>query len=103
MRLCRRRAVRPGSRSLLSPTNSKRNLEKEQRSSSCHPEIRSTTGHADGLSSGSNQRHRWRDERRFGGCLHALSKNRKFHWHMSGPHFRDYHLLLDEHSEQLLA
>src|SRR5205823_8807761 len=30
-------------------------------------------------------------------------KTKNFHWHMSGPHFRDYHLLLDEHSEQLLA
>src|SRR5438067_9976985 len=30
-------------------------------------------------------------------------KTKNFHWHMSGPYFRDYHLLLDEHSEQLLA
>jgi starvation-inducible DNA-binding protein len=30
-------------------------------------------------------------------------KTKNFHWHMSGPHFRDYHLLLDEHSEQLFA
>jgi starvation-inducible DNA-binding protein len=28
-------------------------------------------------------------------------KTKNFHWHMSGPHFRDYHLLLDEHGEQL--
>jgi len=28
-------------------------------------------------------------------------KTKNFHWHMSGPHFRDYHLLLDEHAEQL--
>jgi len=28
-------------------------------------------------------------------------KTKNFHWHMSGPHFRDYHLLLDEQSEQL--
>src|SRR5471030_1892335 len=28
-------------------------------------------------------------------------KTKSFHWHMSGPHFRDYHLLLDEHSEQI--
>ena len=27
-------------------------------------------------------------------------KTKSFHWHMSGRHFRDYHLLLDEHSEQ---
>jgi starvation-inducible DNA-binding protein len=30
-------------------------------------------------------------------------KTKNFHWHMSGPHFRDYHLLLDEQSEQILA
>ncbi len=28
-------------------------------------------------------------------------KTKNFHWHMSGPHFRDYHLLLDEHGDQL--
>lgn len=28
-------------------------------------------------------------------------KTKNFHWHMSGSHFRDYHLLLDEHSEQI--
>jgi len=30
-------------------------------------------------------------------------KTKNFHWHMSGPHFRDYHLLLDEHADQLYA
>jgi starvation-inducible DNA-binding protein len=30
-------------------------------------------------------------------------KTKNFHWHISGPHFRDYHLLLDEQSEQILA
>jgi starvation-inducible DNA-binding protein len=30
-------------------------------------------------------------------------KTKNFHWHMSGPHFRDYHLLLDEQASQLLA
>lgn len=30
-------------------------------------------------------------------------KTKNFHWHMSGVHFRDYHLLLDEHAEQLFA
>src|ERR1700751_4817370 len=30
-------------------------------------------------------------------------KTKNFHWHMSGPHFRDYHLLLDKHAEQLFA
>jgi starvation-inducible DNA-binding protein len=29
-------------------------------------------------------------------------KTKNFHWHMSGPHFRDYHLLLDEQSDQIL-
>ncbi|WP_201837300.1 Dps family protein [Microvirga zambiensis] len=30
-------------------------------------------------------------------------KTKNFHWHVSGPHFRDYHLLLDEHAEQIFA
>jgi starvation-inducible DNA-binding protein len=30
-------------------------------------------------------------------------KTKNFHWHMNGPHFRDYHLLLDEHGEQIFA
>ncbi|ESJ21481.1 DNA-binding protein [Cupriavidus sp. HPC(L)] len=30
-------------------------------------------------------------------------KTRNFHWHISGPHFRDYHLMLDEQSLQILA
>jgi starvation-inducible DNA-binding protein len=30
-------------------------------------------------------------------------KTKNFHWHMSGPHFRDYHLLLDEGADQLFA
>jgi starvation-inducible DNA-binding protein len=30
-------------------------------------------------------------------------KTKNFHWHISGPHFRDYHLLLDEQVEQLFA
>jgi len=34
-------------------------------------------------------------------ALYLKSKN--FHWHMSGPHFRDYHLLLDEQSDQIYA
>jgi len=28
-------------------------------------------------------------------------KTKNFHWHMSGPHFRDYHLLLDDHASQI--
>src|ERR1700726_295338 len=34
-------------------------------------------------------------------ALYVKTKN--FHWHMSGRHFRDYHLLLDEHAEQVFA
>jgi starvation-inducible DNA-binding protein len=30
-------------------------------------------------------------------------KTKNFHWHMEGPHFRDYHLLLDEQGEQIFA
>jgi len=45
------------------------------------------------------------------GALNALladvfavyMKTKNFHWHMSGPHFRDYHLLLDEQGDQLFA
>src|ERR1700693_5377667 len=34
-------------------------------------------------------------------ALYVKTKN--FHWHISGPHFRDYHLLLDEHSTQIFS
>lgn len=34
-------------------------------------------------------------------ALYVKTKN--FHWHMSGPHFRSYHLLLDDQSEQILS
>jgi starvation-inducible DNA-binding protein len=34
-------------------------------------------------------------------ALYVKTKN--FHWHVSGPHFRDYHLFLDEQSEQILG
>jgi starvation-inducible DNA-binding protein len=45
------------------------------------------------------------------GVLNALAadlfalylKTKNFHWHMSGPHFRDYHLLLDEQATQIFA
>ena len=30
-------------------------------------------------------------------------KTKNFHWHLSGPHFRDYHLMFDEHGDQLFA
>lgn len=35
--------------------------------------------------------------------LALYMKTKNFHWHMSGPHFRDYHLLLDEQGEQIFA
>src|SRR5262245_45170880 len=46
-----------------------------------------------------------------GGALNALLadvfalylKTKNFHWHVSGPHFRDYHLLLDEQADQIFA
>src|SRR5690349_12955848 len=34
-------------------------------------------------------------------ALYVKTKN--FHWHVSGPHFRDYHLMLDEQAEQVFA
>src|SRR5580704_7727944 len=34
-------------------------------------------------------------------CLYMKTKN--FHWHMTGSHFRDYHLLLDEQADQMFA
>ncbi|MGH9327641.1 MAG: Dps family protein [Terriglobia bacterium] len=34
-------------------------------------------------------------------ALYVKTKN--FHWHVSGPHFRDYHLLLDEHATQIFG
>ena len=45
------------------------------------------------------------------GCMNAILadafalyvKTKNFHWHLSGPHFRDYHLLLDEQADQLYA
>jgi starvation-inducible DNA-binding protein len=30
-------------------------------------------------------------------------KTKNFHWYMSGPHFRDYHLLLDDQSDQIFS
>ena len=36
-------------------------------------------------------------------ALALYVKTKNFHWHMSGPHYRDYHLLLDEHGEQIFA
>lgn len=49
--------------------------------------------------------------RDIGAALHALLadvfalyvKTKNFHWHMSGRHFRDYHLMLDEQSDQIFA
>ena len=52
-----------------------------------------------------------RATRDISGALNALLadlfalylKTKNFHWHVSGPHFRDYHLLLDEQADQLYA
>ena len=52
-----------------------------------------------------------KDARDITGALNALLadvfslylKTKNFHWHMSGPNFRDYHLLLDDHGDQLFA
>ena len=30
-------------------------------------------------------------------------KTKNFHWHVSGPHFREYHLLFDEHATELIG
>jgi starvation-inducible DNA-binding protein len=46
-----------------------------------------------------------------GGAMNAILadvftlylKTKNFHWHMTGPHFRDYHLLLDEQADQIFA
>jgi starvation-inducible DNA-binding protein len=35
--------------------------------------------------------------------LWFIHKTKNFHWHVSGPHFRDYHLLLDEQGDQIFA
>ncbi len=35
--------------------------------------------------------------------LALYMKTKNFHWHVSGPHFRDYHLLFDEQADQILA
>jgi starvation-inducible DNA-binding protein len=36
-------------------------------------------------------------------CFALYLKTKNFHWHVSGPHFRDYHLLLDEQAQQIYA
>lgn len=36
-------------------------------------------------------------------CFVLYLKTKNFHWHISGPHFRDYHLLLDEQADQIFA
>jgi starvation-inducible DNA-binding protein len=36
-------------------------------------------------------------------CYALYLKTKNFHWHVSGPHFRDYHLLLDDQASQILA
>lgn len=36
-------------------------------------------------------------------CYALYLKTKNFHWHVSGPHFRDYHLLLDDQATQILG
>ena len=36
-------------------------------------------------------------------CFALYFKTKNFHWHVSGPHFRDYHLLLDDQAAQIYA
>ena len=36
-------------------------------------------------------------------CIALYIKTKNFHWHMSGPHFRDYHLMLDDQATQILG
>lgn len=36
-------------------------------------------------------------------CYALYLKTKNFHWHVSGPHFRDYHLMLDDQAAQILA
>ena len=36
-------------------------------------------------------------------CFALYLKTKNFHWHVSGPHFRDYHLMLDDQAAQILA
>ncbi|WP_298092703.1 DNA starvation/stationary phase protection protein [uncultured Sphingomonas sp.] len=36
-------------------------------------------------------------------CYALYLKTKNFHWHVSGPHFRDYHLLLDDQAAQILS
>lgn len=36
-------------------------------------------------------------------CFALYLKTKNFHWHVSGPHFRDYHLMLDDQATQILG
>ena len=40
---------------------------------------------------------------RFADVYALYFKTKNFHWHLSGPHFRDYHKLFDQHAEQLIG
>ena len=53
----------------------------------------------------------WKATKEIAGAMNAILadvfalyiKTKNFHWHLSGPHFRDYHLLFDEHAAQIFA
>src|SRR6266852_4113237 len=67
----------------------------------------SSTGDADGEGHRDHKSrsfsHLARTQTAVSGCLRTLSENENFHCHMRGPHFRDYHLLLDEQATQIFA
>jgi starvation-inducible DNA-binding protein len=56
-----------------------------------------------GISSGAVQQLSHSFNRLLADFFALYLKTKNFHWHMSGPHFRDYHLLLDEQGDQIFA
>ena len=60
-------------------------------------------GHSDRSEAGGDARHFGWAERAPPDVLALYLKTKNFHWHMSGHHFRDYHLLLEEQGDQIFA
>ena len=60
-------------------------------------------GHADRSRTGGRRRDLGRTAQLLADVFAFYLKTKNFHWHMSGQHFRDYHLLLDEHADQIFA
>jgi starvation-inducible DNA-binding protein len=50
-----------------------------------------------------HQGHHWGLNALLADAFALYLKTKNFHWHMSGPHFRDYHLMLDDHGDELFA